>query len=292
MDAIKLAKGRAVFADEHGACPACCTGGLLTSPHAHARIRHIDASKARALPGVHAVLTHADVPRVVYASGGQSYPNPPPYDQVSLDNKVRHVGDRVAVVAAETPELVQQALELIAVEYEILPAVLDMEAAMQPGAPVIHDEADAVKIHDAERNIAVHLHVEHGDVDAALASAHHIYSSEYRVQQVQQASIEPHIVLSWWDEDDRLVIRTSTRCLSRTAHGCAVVGAAGAPHPRGQTAHRRRFWRQTGDVARGSLCAPDHRHRAARAFRVFARPGIYQRPHPPSADSALSQRRR
>ncbi len=77
------------------------------------------------MPGVHAVLTHEDLPRVVYASGGQSYPNPPPYDQVSLDNKVRHVGDRVAVVAAETPELVQQALELIEVEYEVLPAVFD-----------------------------------------------------------------------------------------------------------------------------------------------------------------------
>ena len=84
-------------------CRACCYGGLLTSPHAHARILSIDASKALALPGVHAVLTHEDVERVIYASGGQSYPQPPPYDQVSLDNKVRHVGDRVAIVAAETP---------------------------------------------------------------------------------------------------------------------------------------------------------------------------------------------
>ncbi|RME52708.1 MAG: hypothetical protein D6790_18410, partial [Caldilineae bacterium] len=147
VDAVKLAKGRPVFTDDVE-MPGMLYGGLLTSPHAHARILAIDKSKALALPGVHAVLTHEDVPRVIYASGGQSYPNPPPYDQVSLDNKVRHVGDRVAIVAAETPELVQQALELIEVEYEILPAVFDPETAIQDGAPVIHDEPDAQMIHD------------------------------------------------------------------------------------------------------------------------------------------------
>ncbi len=142
---------------------------------------------------------------------GRAIPNPPPYDQVSLDNKVRHVGDRVAIVAAESPELLVQALELIEVDYEVLPAVLDPEAAMAPGAPVIHDEPDAWEVHDAQRNIAIHLNVVHGDVEAALAGAAHVYESEYSVQQVQQVSIEPHVVLSWWDEDDRLVIRTSTQ---------------------------------------------------------------------------------
>jgi putative selenate reductase molybdopterin-binding subunit len=82
---------------------------------------------------------------------------------------------------------------------------------MQPGAPVVHDEPDAVKIHDAERNLVHHLSVNHGDVEAALAKAAHVYESEYTVQQVQQTPIEPHVVLSWWDEDDRLVIRTSTQ---------------------------------------------------------------------------------
>ncbi len=210
VDAIKLVKGRPVFADDVE-MPGMLFGGLLTSPHAHARIRRIDTSKARALPGVHAVLTHEDVERVIYASGGQSYPNPPPYDQVSLDNKVRFVGDRVAIVAAETPELVQQALELIEVDYEILPAVFDPETSMQEGAPVIHDEPDAQMIHDAAHNIAVQIHVEHEDVDAALAQADFVFESEYRVQQVQQSSIEPHVVVTYWDEDDRLVIRTSTQ---------------------------------------------------------------------------------
>ncbi len=77
VDAVKLSKGRAVFADDIE-MPGMLYGGLLTSPHAHARILNIDASEAKALPGVHAVLTHEDVPRVVYASGGQSYPEPAP----------------------------------------------------------------------------------------------------------------------------------------------------------------------------------------------------------------------
>jgi len=116
VDAQKLVQGRPVFTDDFR-LEGMLYGALLTSPHAHARIKHIDTSRARALPGVYAVLTHEDLPRVKYASGGQSYPQPLPYDQVCLDNQVRHVGDRVAVVAAESPELAQEALKLIEVEY-------------------------------------------------------------------------------------------------------------------------------------------------------------------------------
>jgi putative selenate reductase molybdopterin-binding subunit len=210
VDAVKLAKGKPVFADDFDA-PGLLHAALLTSPHAHARITRIDAGRARALPGVHAVLTHRDLPRVLYASGGQSYPNPKPYDQVCLDAKVRHVGDRVAVVAAETPEIARRALALIEVDYEPLPAVLDAEAAVRPGAPVIHDEPDAVGIADAARNLVVQIDAPVGDVERALARADHIFERTYRVQQVQQASIEPHVCVTYWDEDDRLVVRTSTQ---------------------------------------------------------------------------------
>lgn len=210
VDAVKLAVGKPVYTDDiemrdmlHAA--------LLTSPHAHARIVKIDTRKAKALPGVHAVLTYEDVARVLYASGGQSYPNPKPYDQVSLDNKVRHIGDRVAVVAAETPEIAYEALKLIDVQYEVLPAVFDPEEAMGPGAPVIHDEPDVDGIHDRERNIVHHIDASVGDAAAQWALADHIFEGEYRVHQVQQASIEPHVTVTWWDEDDRLVIRTSTQ---------------------------------------------------------------------------------
>ncbi len=210
VDAVKLAKGRPVFTDDVE-LPGMLYAALLTSPVAHARILDIDTEAAQRLPGVHAVLTYKNTPRVLYASGGQSYPNPPPYDQVSLDNKVRHVGDRVAVVAAESPELAQEALRLIRVDYELLPVVLDPEEAMRPGAPVIHDEPDAVKIHDASRNVVHHLHAAYGDVDAGFAAADVVFEGEYRTHQVQQASIEPHVCITWWDDDDRLVVRTSTQ---------------------------------------------------------------------------------
>jgi len=250
VDGVKLAAGRPVFTDDVK-LEGMLYGALLTSPHAHARIKRINASRARALPGVHAVLTHQDIPRVKYASGGQSYPQPPPYDQVVLDDKVRHVGDRVAVVAAETPELAQRALRLIEVEYEVLPHVLDPEEAMQEGAPVIHDEPDTTGIYNAQRNIVHHIDVESapppsppiggsappptptnggdstspsppngfppfippigGDRGGGWAKADYTFEGEYRTSQQQQAHIEPHVCITTWDEDGRLVVRSSTQ---------------------------------------------------------------------------------
>ncbi|MBN8633758.1 MAG: molybdopterin-dependent oxidoreductase [Anaerolineae bacterium] len=210
VDAVKLAAGKPVYTDDIE-LPGMLHAALLTSPHAHARIKHIDTRAAKALPGVHAVLTYQDVPRVYYASGGQTYPNPKPYDQVSLDNKVRHVGDRVAVVAAETPEIAREALKLIEVEYEVLPAVFDPLEAMADGAPIIHDDPNVDGIYDATHNIVHRIHADVGDPDAQWAQAARIFEGEYKVHQVQQASIEPHVTVTWWDEDDRMTIRTSTQ---------------------------------------------------------------------------------
>ena len=210
VDGVKLATGRPVFTDDVR-LEGMLYGALLTSPHAHARIKRVDASHARALSGVHAVLTHEDIPRVKYASGGQSYPQPPPFDQVVLDDKVRHVGDRVAVVAAETPELAQRALRLIEVEYEVLPHVLEPEEAMCEGAPVIHDELDTEGIYDTQRNIVHHIEAQVGDAEAQWARADHVFEGEYRTSQQQQAHIEPHVCITYWDEDGRLVVRSSTQ---------------------------------------------------------------------------------
>jgi putative selenate reductase molybdopterin-binding subunit len=209
-DALKLVKGTPSFtADmEHR---GLLHGKLLTSPHAHARITRIDTRAAEALPGVHAVITHQNVPRVHYASGGQSYPNPKPWDQVSFDDKVRHVGDRVAAVAAATPEIAERALALIEVDYELLPPVFDAEAALQPGSPVIHDEPDAIGILDAQRNLVCHIDALVGDMDEGFAAADHIFEREYRVHQVQQTPIEPHVVTTWWDTDERLNVLTATQ---------------------------------------------------------------------------------
>jgi putative selenate reductase molybdopterin-binding subunit len=210
VDAVKLAKGNPAFVDDiemRGMLHA----KLLTSPYAHARILDIDDSEAKALPGVHAVIHYKNVARVKYASGGQSYPNPPPYDQVSFDNKVRYVGDRVAAVAADTLEIAEEALKLIHVEYELLPAVFDENEALLPGAPIIHDEDDTEDIHDAARNIVHHIDAEVGDVERGFAESDYVFERTYRVHQVQQVPIEPHIAISWWDSDERLVIRTSTQ---------------------------------------------------------------------------------
>ena len=210
VDGKKLAQGRPVFTDDFH-MEGMLYGALLTSPHAHARIHQIDVKRARSLPGVHAVLTHEDIPRIKYASGGQSYPQPLPYDQVSLDDTVRHVGDRVAIVAAETLEIANEALDLIDVDYEILPAIIDMEAAMQAGAPIVHEETDTEGIYDRERNIVVHIAAEVGNVKQAFSEADHIFEGEYRTPKQQQVHLEPHVTITYLDEDDRLVIRTSTQ---------------------------------------------------------------------------------
>ncbi|HSF86017.1 MAG TPA: molybdopterin cofactor-binding domain-containing protein [Acidimicrobiia bacterium] len=210
VDALKLAKGKPAFVDDIE-LRGMLYAKMLYSPHAHARIVSIDDSKARALPGVHAVLHHRNVARVRYASGGQSFPNPLPYDQVSFDNKVRHVGDRVAVVAAESEEIAEAAVRLIDVEYEVLPAVFDENEAISGHAPVIHDEDGMEGAHDPSRNIVHHIDAEVGDVEAGFDQADRVFEQTFRVHQVQQCPIEPHIAIAWLDSDERLVIRTSTQ---------------------------------------------------------------------------------
>lgn len=210
VDAVKLATGRALFTDDvelRGMLHA----RLLYSPHAHARILNIDTRRAEQLEGVRAVLTYKNVPRVVFSSAGENYPEPPPYDQVLLDDKVRFVGDRVAAVAADSQEIAEEALALIEVDYEQLAPVFEPEEAWQPGAPVIHDQPDSVGIYDAKRNIAAHLGLTVGNPDKGFAEADIVMEREYRTQFAQHCAIEPHITICWLDEDDRLVIRTSTQ---------------------------------------------------------------------------------
>ena len=210
VDALKLVKGNPAFVDDIE-MRQMLYAKVLYSPQAHARIVSIDDSKARALAGVRAVLHHENVERVRYASGGQSYPNPLPYDQVSFDNKVRFVGDRVAAVAADTIEIAEEAIGLIDVEYEVLPAVFDENEAIAEGAPVIHDEDDMDGAHDASRNVVHHLSADVGDVDEKFQVADRVFEQTFRVHQVQQTPIEPHIAIAYWDSDERMVIRTSTQ---------------------------------------------------------------------------------
>jgi len=210
VDARKLVQGNPAFTDDIE-LRGMLVGKLLLSPHAHAQITHIDVSQARALPGVHAVLTYQDVPRVAYTTAGQSHPEPGPHDNFSLDSRMRFVGDRVAAVAAETEEIALKALELIEVEYEILPAFFDPRESMKPGMPILHDEPESWHIEDKSRNLASVIEWEVGSVEEGFKQADRIFEATYYSPKVQQTPIEPHVVVTWWDEDDRLVIRTSTQ---------------------------------------------------------------------------------
>ncbi len=212
VDAVKLVQGKPAFAADIE-MRGMLVAKILHSPIAHARIKRIDAARARKLPGVAAVLTWEDIPRVIYSTAGQSDPIPGPLDSFSLDNKVRFVGDRVALIAAESEEIAEQAMALIDVEYEELPAILDMGEALAKDAPRIHDEQEYVPFADSDpaRNLAAQIHIDIGDVEKGFDEADEIFEGTYEVPKVQQAHIEPHVVVTYWDEDDRLVIRTSTQ---------------------------------------------------------------------------------
>ncbi len=204
VDAVKKVMGRATFTDDD--VPAgVLYAKILTSPRAHAVIRSIDASAARSMPGVHAVLTYEDVPRVPFASGSQTGPQ----DRYSLDYIVRYSGDRVAAVAAETPELAEQALERISVEYDVLPPLLHPRQALDSGNIRIHAESESRNIHDAERNVAARTRFETGDVERGFADADIVIENEYLTQMTRQASLEPHSVITYFDEDDYLVVRSN-----------------------------------------------------------------------------------
>ncbi|HOT74454.1 MAG TPA: carbon monoxide dehydrogenase, partial [Candidatus Wallbacteria bacterium] len=157
VDGDKIARGRAQYVDDIKIpVDKLYHAKIMHSPHAHAIIKKIDASKALKLPGVVGVFSHENVPRVPYTTAGQNYPEPSPYDTVMFDSKVRYVGDRVCAVLADSPETAAHALELIKVEYEVLPAVLDMREAIGNKA-IIHDERDATGIFDKDKNIAAHV---------------------------------------------------------------------------------------------------------------------------------------
>jgi putative selenate reductase molybdopterin-binding subunit len=212
VDATKLVQGKPAYTDDID-MRGMLYAKVLHSPVAHAKIKNIDPSKALALPGVAAVLTWRDIPRVIYSTAGQSDPIPGPLDTFSLDNRVRFVGDRVAFVAAESEAIAEKALQLIEVEYEELEPILDSRDALIPGAPILHGEPEYVNFADSEpqNNIAAKIRIDIGYVEKGFVEADRIYEAEYTVPKVQQVSIEPHAVITYWDEDDRLVIRTSTQ---------------------------------------------------------------------------------
>ena len=127
-DAMNLLLGKPAYVDDITS-QDCLVVKVLRSPHAHALIQEIDTSLAKAMDGIEAVYTYQDVPQNRFTMAGQSYPEPRPYDRLILDQRVRFVGDAVAIVAGENEKVVDKALKAIKVKYEVLTPVLDMTTA-------------------------------------------------------------------------------------------------------------------------------------------------------------------
>jgi len=177
--------------------PNMLFGKILTSPYAHARILSIDTSEAKKLPGVKAVITHKNVPRKKYGI------SPARYDEnIFCIDKVRFVGDEVAAVAAIDEETVYKALELIKVEYEVLPAVFDPVEALVPGAPLVQEEYPG--------NINTEIHHSFGNVEKALSRAFHVRKDTFIGHRTTHAMLEPHVSIALW-AGDRLTLHTSTQ---------------------------------------------------------------------------------
>lgn len=186
---------------------------LVTSPHAHARIVHIDTSRAEAAPGVRLVLTHHDVPDVLYSTARHDSRLDDPDDTRMLDDVVRFRGQRVAAVVADSVGAAERAATLVEVEYDVLPSVLDPESARLPDAPLLHGEKSTMRsrISEPQRNVAAQTHGEVGDVAAGLAAAAATVTGSWTTARVTHASLETHGARGWIDEDGRLVVRTSTQ---------------------------------------------------------------------------------
>ena len=222
-------------------------GRILWSPCAYARITKIDTKAAEKVPGVKAVLTYKNVPRVPHTTAGQGYPEPSPYDTYILDSKVRFVGDRVAAVAAETPEAAEAALKLIKVEYEALPAVFDTFTAMKDGAPVIHDEADAKNIPDAKHNIAARFEfMKNGEwfKDADFVIEH---SQKMPYSALRHRTAQRHHKLRPFRPAGHQDFHPGP--FPRASHRGPGPQAAGKKDTRDKAPHRRRLRLQAGDSA-------------------------------------------
>lgn len=185
---------------------------LLRSPHPHARIVAIDKTAALAVPGVHAVLTHEDVPDRLFSTARHEKDWMDPDDTRVLDNVVRFIGQKVAAVVAETEAAAEEGCRRLRVDYEILPAVVDPERARAPGAPVLHpDRTTEQRVANAKRNIVAETHGEFGNVAAALATAAATYEGTFTTQRVQHAALETHGGLAWLDASGVLNVRSSTQ---------------------------------------------------------------------------------
>ncbi|MBW2208958.1 MAG: molybdopterin-dependent oxidoreductase, partial [Deltaproteobacteria bacterium] len=184
-DAAAKAKGTAQFTDDL-TFPGMLHGKILRSPLAHAKILHIDTSKAEKLPGVKGVVTGQDIPDRLYGIV------PKARDEYALaKGRVRYIGDEVAALCAVDPEIAEEAIELIKVDYEELPAVFDPLEAIKEGAPLVHD--------NTPNNISLSITKEFGNVDKAFAESDFVFEDSFYSQPVNHAPLEPHAAIAQYD---------------------------------------------------------------------------------------------
>ena len=206
-DGYDKVTGRAAYGSDIS-LPGMLHAKILRSPHAHAVIKSIDTSRAEAIPGVHAVITSADLPEyenkpVTGPSGG------PPQNLFHLSSKilargkVLFRGHPIAAVAADSVHEAEEALDLIDVEYEVLPAVTTAEDAMAEGAPQLHPAF--------KNNVASHSRLEIGDIDKGFEEADIVIEREFRTSTVHQGYIEPHSATAWWTPQDRITVWGSSQ---------------------------------------------------------------------------------
>ncbi len=203
VEGLAKAKGEAMYAVDYE-LPGMLYAKILRSPYAHAKVISMDTSAAEKLPGVRAVLTFKDVPKILFnPSNRYNFPPNVPQDQYILADKARFVGDEMAAVAAETTEIAEEALKLIKVEYEELPAVFDPVEAMKPGAPKIHDWAD--------NNVMALVPIEKGDIAKGFQEADLVLEDDFKVQAQHHVAIEPHACVANWTSEG-LTVWSSTQC--------------------------------------------------------------------------------
>ena len=194
---------------------------LLRSPHAHAKIVRIDVSKAKALPGVRAVLTAADIPQLKKKAPTRAH-------AVLAIDRVVFAGQPVAAVAADEPAIAEEALDLIDVQYEVLPVAADPLESMKPGAPPVAELGTEADTSEAQAhgsvagvsteakpskavNISQQARLQRGDVAKAFAESDVVIENTYRVPMVHQGYMEPHAVLAQWDSSGNLTLWASTQ---------------------------------------------------------------------------------
>lgn len=192
--------------------PGTLWAGFLGSPLPHARIRSVDVSRARSIPGVRAVLTGADVRPARLGRRLLDWP-------VLAWDQARFIGDRIAAVAADNRELVDEALRAIDLELEELPAVLDSAEALRDDAPILHEQADTYRYLGGERpptphpNVQGHVRVERGDgdIETVFSTAAHVFEHTFRTPRQHHGFIEPHGALVWIDETDTVHVITTNK---------------------------------------------------------------------------------